>query len=201
MNQKQREMQEIMKETLQDEYLHFSLESFRVEERLESEAMSRIVAQIRTSNRQDCLPIEGEGSGALHAFFLALRDRLGEEYPSIKAIQFTEIRAKSLPLSRSLHPTEAEVEVSLALTNSYGDPMEFVARSRSLIRATLEGFLQGVEYFVNSEKTYIRLFRALEHYRTQGRSDLIDKYTSLLTMVVRNTSYTEIIDRIKTGLV
>lgn len=199
MDQKQIEMQQVMKDTLQDEFLHFSLESFRVEERLESETMSRIVALIRLSNREDRLPIEGEGSGTLHAFFMALRDRLGEEYPSIKAIQFTEIRARSLSLPRSLHPTEAEVEVSLILTNSYGDHMDFVARSRSLIRATLEGFLQGVEYFVNSEKTYVRLYRALEHYRSQGRSDLIDKYTSLLTMVVRNTSYTEIIERMKKG--
>ena len=62
-----------------------------------------------------------------------------------------------------------------------------------------DGLLDTVEYFVNTERTYIRLFRALEHYRKEGRSDLIDKYTSLLSVVVRNTSYEEVSERIKNG--
>lgn len=197
MNHKQIEAKQVMEETLGDNYLKFSLESIQSTESTKDEFNSKIVARVNCSNHDDALVLEGEGVGTLDAFFLSLRDRLAEDYPSVKAIIFSSIRAQSIPGSDREHPTDAEAEVFLRIRNSYGDEIEFINRSRSLLRASLEGLLEATEYFVNSELTYIKLYQTLEHYRNQGRSDLVDKYTSLLSMMVRNTSYEEVTERIK----
>ncbi len=43
----------------------------------------------------------------------------------------------------------------------------------------------------------MRLHEILEHYRSEGRTDLVDKYTELMSRVVENTSYSEVVERIK----
>lgn len=196
MDLKQKETSRIVEEVLQHDYLQFSLESYSIEENI-AERKSRIVARIRRSDQDQPLVLEGSGVGALDAFFVTLRSRLAEEYPSVSAIIFSSLTAKDVPGSDQDHPTDAEAEVTIRIQNSYGDNFEFRTRSRSLLQASLDGLLDTVEYFVNSERTYIRLYQALEHYRREGRSDLIDKYTSLLSVVVRNTSYEEVSERIK----
>jgi len=197
MDPKQVETSRVVEEVLQDNVLRFALESYQIEE--DTDMRSRIVAKVRRSDHEQPFAVEGEGVGALDAFFEALRARLGEDFPSMSAIIFSSLAAKNVPGSDQNHPTDAEAEVTIHIKNSYGDEFEFINRSRSLLRASLDGLLDTVEYFVNTERTYIQLFRALEHYRKEGRSDLIDKYTSLLSVVVRNTSYEEVSERIKKG--
>ena len=55
----------------------------------------------------------------------------------------------------------------------------------------------AVEYFVNSERAYVTMYRALEHYRSEGRTDLVAKYTTRLAAMVRNTSYSSVLERMK----
>ncbi len=197
MESRQKETSQVVKEVLQEDYLHFSLESYKIEE--DTSMRSRILARVKRSDQEPPFTVEGEGVGALDAFFEALRSYLGENFPSVSAIIFSSLAAKDVPGSDQNHPTDAEAEVEIQIKNSYGDEFTFITRSRSLLRASLDGLLDTVEYFVNTERTYIRLFQALEHYREEGRSDLIDKYTSLLSVVVRNTSYEEVSERIKKG--
>ncbi|TNE46769.1 MAG: hypothetical protein EP343_22110 [Deltaproteobacteria bacterium] len=198
MELKQQETSKIVEEVLQDDYIKFQLVSYSIEEDVE-ERSSRVLARVQRSDQDQPFVVEGSGVGALDAFFAAVRMRLGEEYPSVRAIIFSSLAAKDVPGSDQDHPTDAEAEVNIRIQNSYGDSFEFVNRSRSLLRASLHGLLETVEYFVNSERTYVRLLQALEHYRQEGRSDLIDKYTSLLSIVVRNTSYEEVSERLKKG--
>ncbi|MBK05257.1 MAG: hypothetical protein CL920_07345 [Deltaproteobacteria bacterium] len=199
MNHKQAEAKQIMRDMLGEDYVKLTLQSIQSTETPHAEEESNIVAKIQLSNQDNHILLEGSGVGTLDAFFLAMRNRLSEDYPSVKTIVFTSIKAQSIPNSDLEHPTDAEAEVSLRIRNSYGDDFEFVNRSRSLLRAGLLGLIEATEYFLNSELTYIKLYHTLEHYRTQGRSDLVDKYTSLLSMMVRNTSYAEVIERIKSN--
>ena len=195
MNQKRAELKELMESILQEDYITFSLSSCQIEERVE-EKRSGILAKLFFSDRSDAIVIEGEGVGALDAFFLAMRNRLSEECPSVKAIIFSAIEAKSVPNSDQEHPTDAEGEVTLYVRNSYGDEIEFFCRSRSLLHASLEAIMKAFEYFVNSEKAYIRAYQALEHHRHQYRPELEDRYTSYLSLLVRNTSYEEVIEQL-----
>lgn len=197
MNARQAETKQIMQEVLNDEYLTLALDSYRIEENVE--LPSKIVAKVTRSDDQPDLVIEGGGVGSVHAFFVATRDRLAEANPSVQAIIFTSFVAKSVPGSGGKDPLDEEVEVSLEVQNSYNDVFTFTTRSPSLIRASLEAALGAVEYFANSERTYIKLYQVINHYKKEGRTDLIDKYTSMLGTVVRNTSYEEVSALLKRG--
>jgi hypothetical protein len=196
MDKRQVETMQIMKDILQNDYIHFTLYSYQISEYAEDKE-SQVRAELRSSSQMEPIVIDGTGFGAVNAFFVSLREFLGQEYPSVRAIIFESIQAKNIAGSDRDHPTDAEGEVQIRVRNSYNDSFEFSTRSRSLLRACLNGLLKAFEYFVNSERTYVRIYKALEHYQKEGRSDLIDKYTALLGIVVRNTSYIEVSERIK----
>lgn len=198
MDARQIEVQQIMREILQEEYLEFRLDAYLIEERMDLPS-SRVVAKVRRSDQAAEWGIEGGGVGSVHAFFQATRDRLADEFPSVKAIIFSSFTARSVPGSEGSDPMDAEVEVSLQVANSYNDTFTFATCSRSLLRASLDAALKAAEYFVNSEKTYIRLYQIVEHHKKESRSDLVDKYTGFLSSVVRNTSYEEVSARLKRG--
>ena len=53
------------------------------------------------------------------------------------------------------------------------------------------------EYFVNSERAYITLYKALENARERNRQDLVDTYKAQMAEVVKSTSYSEVIERLQ----
>ena len=50
---------------------------------------------------------------------------------------------------------------------------------------------------MNSERAFIECFRALKSGREQRRQDLVERYTALMAELVKNTSYSEVIEQIR----
>jgi hypothetical protein len=195
--EKQQEMISRMKEVLQEEYLQLEVESYSLNEDLEEET-----CQIQCTLREadgSTFTVEGGGVGTIDAFFSGLRDRLADDYPSLKSIRFDEFNIEGLFSSDVGHDqtTKAEAKATVGILNSEGREFVFESTAPSVSRAGLEATLRAAEYFVNSERTYVRLHEILEHYREEGRTDLVDKYTDLMSQVVKNTSYSEVVERIK----
>ena len=87
--------------------------------------------------------------------------------------------------------------VTVGMSNSSGCHFEFQHESRSVTRSSIEATLLAVEYFVNSECAFIECFRALKSAKEQRRQDLVERYTSLMSELVKNTSYSEVIEQIR----
>jgi len=197
-DERQRQMIAKMKEILQDDYLQLTVEGYTLHENLDDQAC-HISCTLRDADGGP-LTVEGRGVGAIDAFFAGVRDRLADDYPSLRSIGFSEFKIEGL-LESDVGPDQtlkAEAEATVGILNSKGKEFVFQATAPSVSRAGLEATLQGAEYFVNSERTYVRLHEILEHYREEGRTDLVDKYTDLMSQVVENTSYSEVVERIKT---
>lgn len=186
-----------MKEVLQEEYLELELARYRLTEDL-AEGTSEIECTLRRPDGTD-FAVEGTGVGAIDAFFTALRDHLADDYPSLKSIRFSEFKIEGL-ISSDVGPdqtTKAEAEATVGILNSEEREFIFKSKAPSVSRAGIEATLDAAEYFVNSERTYVRLHEILEHYRSEGRTDLVEKYTDLMSEVVGNTSYSEVLEEIK----
>jgi hypothetical protein len=186
-----------MKEILQDDYLQLTVEGYTLHEDLDDDTC-HISCTLRDAEGGP-LKVEGRGVGAIDAFFAGLRERLADDYPSLRSIGFSEFKIEGL-LESDVGPDQtlkAKAEATVGIRNSKGREFVFQATAPSVSRAGLEASLQGAEYFVNSERTYVRLHEILEHYRDEGRTDLVDKYTDLMSQVVENTSYSEVVERIK----
>ena len=58
----------------------------------------------------------------------------------------------------------------------------------------------AAEFFINSERAFIQVYRALQHAREENRHDSVALYTQQLTTLVEATSYSDVIDQIRKDL-
>lgn len=189
-----------MKETLKGEYMHLGVESFDLHEDVSS-ASCRIHCVLKNPVSDTVTSIDGTGVGMVDAFFRGFREHLVNDFPSLNTISFAEFEVKAILGTRGgPSGTDAEASVEVWVRNSYGRKFRFESRSRSIGTACLDATLSAMEYFVNSERTFCILYQALQHYRKEGRTDLESKYTDLLSQIVENTSYSEVIENMKHDL-
>lgn len=199
MYEKQAKMLSLMREILQDDYRYLRVSSYTITEKL-GEDSCRIQCELYDGERD--VMVVGEGVGTIDALFRALREHLASDYPSLESIRFDQFDIEGLISGESGEgaATEAEAKATVGILNSEGDAFEFEARAPSVSRAGIQATVAAVEYFVNSERTYVRLHEILEHYRSEGRTDLVEKYTDLMSQVVKNTSYSEVVERIRSSI-
>ena len=185
-----------MKDALQGEYLNIRVATYEL-----SEDMSTQRATVRCMllvNDEAPVEVVGDGVGVIDALFAGLKARYAPEYPSLDSIKFSSFSTRGLMDESDGSHADAQAECRVGVTNSYGREFEFRSVSNSVSRSSVEAVVEGVAYFVNAERAYVRLFNAYQHYREEGRIDLIGKYTAKLAEMVRNTSYSAVIERMKT---
>jgi hypothetical protein len=181
-----------MRDVLQEDFLTLELHRYTFREDLLENQLSfeGIIAEHPKDAMQE---VTGIGVGLIDAFFNALVARYAPEHSSLESLTFTSFAVRGLMQeTRMARATDAKAEATVGLTNSYGTEFSFRAVSGSVTRSCLDAVLGAVEYFVNSERAFFRINSALEHYRSEGRSDLVAKYTDLLAEMVRNTSYSSL---------
>ncbi|MFP4599551.1 MAG: hypothetical protein ACOC9J_04095 [Persicimonas sp.] len=197
MYEKQKKMISLMKEILQEDYLHLTVHQYTLDEDLDEGTVS---IRCRLSDQKaDGFEVGGSGVGVIDALFDGLKQRMADDYPSLKSIRFSEFSIEGL-ISGDDSPdvaTKAEAVATVGIINSEDQEFQFEAKAPSVSRAGIQATILAAEYFVNSERTYVKLHEILEHYRSEGRTDLVEKYTDLMSKVVENTSYSEVVEQIR----
>jgi len=87
--------------------------------------------------------------------------------------------------------------VTLRVANSEDREFVFSHASQSITRSSLSVVVEAVEFFINSERAFIAVYKAMQHARAQNRQDSVMRYTSQLTTLVEATSYSEVIAQIR----
>lgn len=185
-----------MRDVLRGDFLALRVSAYALDEDLDAGA-----ARVRASlviNDGEPVEIVGEGVGMIDAFFRALMARFAPEYSSLESITFSSLQVRGLIDERTSGPSTAAAKAaaSIGVRNSYGTEFLFSSVSESVSRSSVAAVTAAVEYFVNSERTYLALYRALRHSESEGRADLVAKYTSKMSDMVRNTSYSKTIERL-----
>jgi hypothetical protein len=199
MSESQEQMIVLMREILQEDFTEMQVRSYTMREDLENE--SCVITCNISSDREE-FAVEGRGVGAIDALFAGLRTKLGDDHPSLQSIRFSIFTIQGLFSldATSDDSSRTEAEATVGILNSHDAEFVFKARHKSVFHAAIQATLRATEFFVNSEKTFVRLHEILEHYRSVGRNDLIEKYTELMTRVVKNTSYSAVVERIRTSM-
>jgi hypothetical protein len=188
---------ETMRQVLGDEFLTLRVTQYSLTETFEDDHCV-VTADVVENPGERRFTIEGKGVGMLDSFFEALCERYQGEHPSLETIKFSSFSVRGLMgESRGGHATDAKAEALVGITNSAGTEFLFGAVSPSVSHSSIEGALEAVEYFVNSERAYVRIYKALQHYKQSGRPELVGKYTQLLAEMVQNTSYSHAVERLK----
>ncbi len=193
----QERMLGLTKEILGDDFMHLELVGYDFHEDFHREE-SRIACKIRNNSTNEEQVIEGSGVGLIDAFFHALLDRLSEQYPSLDTISIDKFQVNAkIGSGTESNQGDALAHVTIGIRNSNGKHFDFEHESRSVSRSGIQATLRAAEYFVNSERAFIEAYKARTGAKSQGRQDLIDRYTALMADLVQNTSYSEVIEQIR----
>ena len=120
------------------------------------------------------------------------------EYQSLKTINFAVFKVTTnIDSKESFAGSDSEVQVELTIENSYHKHFTFIEKGRSMLNASVLVTLSAIEFFVNSEKTYLVSYKAMEESKKRNRQDLVDQYRNILIQLVENTSYSETIENSK----
>ncbi len=189
-------IEQLVGQVLDGTVLRLKVDSYGMEENLETGVVSVrcAVHDERSGNRQ---VITGAGVGIVDAMFHGLIQLYSEEFPSLKTIRFSDFAVKADVGTGRGARTDMAAMVTLRVANSEGIEYAFQNASPSITRSSVVVVLKGVEFFINSERAFIQVFRALQHARTQNRSDSVTRYTGQLATLVEATSYTETIEQIR----
>jgi hypothetical protein len=190
----------LMKDILKDDFLDLTLVGYELREDFETNE-ARLACRVRDSHTGDVQTIIGQGVGLIDAFFHGLKTRLAGRYRSLESIKFVRFEVKGrMDTGRDPASSDAMAEVTLGVRNSYGKEFDFTHSSRSVLRSGLEATLSAAEYFVNSELAFVTIHRALQDARAKRREDMVNQYTHMLSTLVENTSYSEVLEQMRKPL-
>lgn len=191
--------EELIRQVLGEDYLQLQVERYQMVEEVAGEQPVRVSVSLRHTNGDNRTEtIEGEGVGLVDALYNGLMAHFAREFESLRTIEFTGFTVRGKMETGGEHKgADALGVVTLTVTNSEGKVFEFQDTGRSFVRSALSVVVEAVEHFVNSERAFIVVHRALKDAEDRGRGDLAQRYTAQLAELVNTTSYTRVIERIR----
>jgi hypothetical protein len=196
MIHQQEQMIGIMKELLGENYVQLEVVGYDLHEDF-GRGETSIACKIVDTHSNEVTVIEGRGVGIIDAFFHGLLDHLSRDYPSLQSISVDKFTVTARIGAEQGTHSDAECEVVIGIKNDKGIHFEFETVSRSVTRAGIHATMLAAEYFVNSERAFIEAYKGIKSARDQNRQDMANRYTELMSALVRNTSYSEVIEQIR----
>ena len=197
MDEQRRRIEGLIREILGEAYLNLIVDRYSFEEDVAT-SEGRIRCELHHPRTGERRVIEGNGVGVIDAFFGGLKEALAPDFPSLETIRFTGFSVHGVMDSRRAPVgSDALGKVTLEVQNSHGVPFEFSHESRSVTASAVEVTLKAAAYFVNSERAVIQSYRALQDAKARGRQDLVELYTGHMAELVKNTSYSSVIEEIE----
>ena len=199
-SQSQDEIVTLMREVLGETYTHLLVRRVVIEEDIDN-AQTSITCEVTDELSGAMSVIAGKGVGLVDAFFQGMTSRFAADYPSLKTIRFHSFAVGAqLDTKKAQVGTDSEAEVTLEIANSEGKVFSFRDASRSVVSSVISVTLVALEHFINAERAFVSLYRALKDAKERNRPDLVQRFTGQMMTLVKNTSYSEVIERINADL-
>ena len=194
-----KENEDLIRRVLSSNYLELDIKRLVLDEDFAS-GLSKITVYTADTNGGESA-VDGEGCGLVDAIFNGLKSRYGKEYQSLNTVELVSFTVLAqLDTKQQSSGADAVGEVKVEVRNSKGTVFAFADASRSVATSTARAVLAVVEYFVNSERAFIMLYKSLKDAKERSRTDLVTRYTRELAEVVKSTSYAEVIETIQKEL-
>jgi hypothetical protein len=190
------DIETLVKDVLAGTQLRYCLDSHLLEEDFES---GRVSIECAVHNREsgEKSVVTGQGVGLVDAFFAGLVALHAEASPSLRTLRLADFSVRNKPASgRGAALTDSIAEVTVRLANAEGQETTFFDASPSVTRSSLLAVMQGVEFFLNTERAFVAVYRALQYARKENRPDSIALYTQQLALLVQATTYSEVVEQI-----
>lgn len=196
----------LAREVLGENYFHFLIRRSQIAEAEREDvdgpdAEQRPRVQLRVdltrSGSGEDITIEGEGVGVVDAFFDGVMKVYADEYPSLKTIEVYDFEVEAKFDDAKGRRSDAGAVARLLIRNSEEVVFTFTRESSSVTRSVVRVSLDALTFFINSERAFVQCHMALQDAKERRRSDLVQRYRTMMGTLVGATSYSEVIERLK----
>lgn len=193
-------IEKMITQVLDGTEIRLKVDRYTMEENLENGAVN-VQAEVHDERLGSKRTISGNGVGLVDAFFGGLVTTYSNEFPSLKSICFADFAIKArVDTGRGAARSDMAAEVTLRVENSDGVEFAFSHASHSITGSALAVVVKAVEFFINSERAFVAVYKALEYAQAENRPDSIARYTTQLSTLVEATSYSEVIAEMRKKL-
>jgi hypothetical protein len=186
----------LARDVLGNSYIYFEFDHVELKEEVSQGRVSFNCELIRCGSGERNA-IRGQGVGMIDALFDGVILGFADEYPSLKTIAVSNFTIGSGFESAQGRKSDATAEAKLDVENSEGTIFHFHRASPSITRSSIRTVLDALTFFINSERAYVQLHLALKDAKERRRSDLVVRYRTQMSTLVRATSYSEVIERLQ----
>ena len=187
----QKKCHKIVCEALGEKYIKLSVEDFTLSESAEHDTTA-VVCMLVFSNNWGNLQIEGSGVGMVDALFNSMLAVFCKDFFSLRQVQFEDFSMEVKFSSFKVRPTDAPVEIKVALINQRKKRIYFSSQSRSITTAIINTITKTFEYLINAEMAFRQLRCDIAEAQKRNRTDLVRKYTSDMADLVNIVSYEDV---------
>lgn len=196
---KMQAISELVGEVLDGTELELKIDEYRLEESFETGRVA-VHCEVHDARTGEKTSITGDGVGLIDAVFGGLRTRYSDQHRSLNTIRFSDFTIKAnVETGDHAGRSDMAAKVELEVVNSEGRAFHFSHASRSITASSLYVVLDAVAFFVNCERAFVAVYRALEHAKSENRHDSVERYTGQLATLVEATSYSDVIEHRKRG--
>jgi len=191
------EIEKTVAEVLEGSGIQLKVDSSDMHEDLEKGSV-QICCEVHDTHTGEKKTIEGRGVGIIDALMNGLVSLYFDQYLSLKTIRFAGFSIKAnLDSGEDSIGSDSTAEITLLVTNSQGVKFPFVHTSPSITRSSIQVVLDAIGFFINAERAFITIRKALNYAQEQHRQDSVDIYTQKLMILVEATSYSGVLEKIE----
>lgn len=188
----------LIRRILGADYLSMRVIYYQATEYVAPDGGCQVTLTIETSDDDMRESVIGRGVGLIDAVYQGLMQHFAQLFSSLRTLRFTDFSVSAqMHTGRDSVGLDAEVEVTLCVHNPDGRRFDFTAIDRSTLAAAVAAVVQVAEHFVNAERAYVRLHRALTDARARRRPDLIERFRAELAELVNTTSYVAVAAQVR----
>jgi len=146
------------------------------------------------NNRSEKIDCAGTGVGVVHSLFLCLKELYAVEFPSLGSINlFSFVVDTRFDTASSFEKTDAKVEVVVEFKNAFEVITPFRSSSSSLLKSAATALVSATQFYINSEKTFLKLRGLIKDAEKRGRPDIKTDLVYKITKIVGVSSYEKLV--------
>ena len=143
-----------------------------------------------SDNRASSVPIGNiKAKGFVDGLFLGLKNYYIDSYPTLKKIKLVDLVVNPITKKSGSLGSDARANVSLRVHVDKHGEAEFEYKSRSVVHSSFTAGLKAFEFYINCERTFLRIKSILKDAEARNRGDIAERCMVDLSLLTGVNTY------------
>lgn len=188
-------IEQLVSDVLDGTQLKLQIDALEVQENCKTGEVT-LRCELHDLHTGDKTALTGNGVGVVDALVRGMLSAYGTTFVSLRHMRFTDFSVRGKHDPSQGNGADSLAEATLRVSNGSGQGVLFSHTSPSVARSALHVTLQSMAFFINCERAFVALHKALLRARQDKRPDSVQRYTQQLAVLVQLSSYNEVLENL-----